>query len=121
MNRTELESRYPLIRPVVEGSQTYLARSRTGAIVMVHFLDASLAAWRGGILTRLGEIDVDRRERILEVLDVDGRAVVVTRFLMDFRTFDEWLGPAAAPAPPPATDEFERLFGRAVAPPLDAL
>ena len=46
MNRTELEARYPLIRPLAgEGSSTYLARSATGAIMMVHFLDAPTTAW----------------------------------------------------------------------------
>ena len=49
MDRSQLEARYPLLRPITsEGAETFLARSDTGAVVMVHFLDAPLAAWRGG-------------------------------------------------------------------------
>jgi hypothetical protein len=124
MNRTDLEARYALIRPLAgEGSQTHLARSGTGAIVMVHFLPEAASSWRDGILTRLDQVAPDRRDRFIEVLDVDGRAVVVTRFLMDFRSFPDWLGEAEAESSPSeaATDEFERLFGRSAAPPLDAL
>ncbi|HEX6070753.1 MAG TPA: hypothetical protein VFZ18_13045, partial [Longimicrobiaceae bacterium] len=125
MTRHELESRYPLIRPLSEeGARTYLARSGTGAIVMVHFIDAPPAAWRGGILGRLDSLDTDRRERIMEVHEVEGGGAVVTRFLMDFRSFPEWLGAGkelAAGADDAAADEFERLFGRAAAPPADAL
>ena len=82
MTRHELESRYPLIRPLSEeGARTYLARSATGAIVMVHFIEAPPAAWRGGILARLDALESDRRERIMEVHQVDGGGAVVTRFL----------------------------------------
>lgn len=124
MDRSQLEARYPLLRPITsEGAETFLARSGTGAVVMVHFLDAPLATWRGGLLMHPERLSAERRERILELLDVEGRGVAVTRFLLDFRSLPEWLGatePTGA-ASYGATEEFQRLFEQAADPPPDAL
>lgn len=96
MTPQEFEARYQLLRPLDgEAHRTHLARSRSGAIVMVHFVDGKPSEWADGRLGRLDTLDPARREKIIDVIDDDHKGAVVTRFLMDFHSFEEWMGVGA--------------------------
>lgn len=82
---------YELLTRVSEGSvRTYHALSRTGAVVMVHFVEDA-----GDIAARVREM-IDRlppqeRRKVLEIVEARGGAAVVTKFILDFDSLLAWL------------------------------
>lgn len=90
MANDTFQDRYQILEVVAEGPvRTCHAMAATGAIVMAHFLDTSAA--QGGLLDLIEGLRPAERRRVIEVTEVDGETVVVTRFILDFRSFEEWL------------------------------
>jgi hypothetical protein len=126
MTHEEFQSRYKLLQRITDGSvETHHAVAPTGAIVMVHFV-ADIESRE--VLSLLERLEPTERSRVLEVVDVDDRIAVVTRFIMDFSSLRAWLQGGAVAGASPAADgpdtsppaeapgEFTRLFR---APPID--
>jgi hypothetical protein len=103
MTSAEFNDRYQLVRQVTEdGVRTFHAVASSGAVVMVHMLDASDLDGNRSIVGLLERLDPAEKPRIIEVTEVDGSPVIVTRFILEFSTLPGWLethatGPAAAP------------------------
>ena len=122
MTGAEFSAKYKLLRKVTtEGVNSYHAQhANTGQAAMVHIhSDVTVDELRA----RLEKLDRNDRDRILEIVEVDGSPVVVTQFIQGFRSFEEWsaekLRPRAATqthAPPPAAatkdapGEFTQMF-----------
>jgi len=104
---------YELLTRVSDGSvRSYHALSRTGAVVMVHFLDeAGEAAARATIM--IERLSPQERRKVLEVTPAGDGLVVVTKFILDFDSFFAWLAervpeiPPLAPSPEPAAAVVE--------------
>jgi hypothetical protein len=92
MMRAEFNSRYQVIRTVTQGAvRTHHAFASTGNVVMVHEIDPSAAqeaVLLAGMIARLGDSE---RERILDVMEVEGTTMIVTRFLLEHETLRGWL------------------------------
>ena len=110
MTRGEFERQYQVIRKVSGGPvATSHAFASSGTVVMVHEIDPSAAreaVLLAGMMARLPD---EERSRILDVLEVDGSTVIVTRFLLDHVSLRSWLEAVAGPegdgdaaVPPPA-------------------
>ncbi|MDR0786634.1 MAG: hypothetical protein LBG44_02090 [Gemmatimonadota bacterium] len=97
---------YELLTRVSDGSvRTYHAFSRTGAVVMAHFVDEANgeAAQARSLIERLPPAE---RRKVLEAVDARGGLAVVTKFILDFDSFGAWLAAhavAAAGTPPPVS------------------
>ena len=72
-------------------------------MVMVHYLDSETPHQRAATLARLEALRPPIRNKLLEIVDVDGSPVAVTLFLSSFVDFATWLDSVSAdqPAPPP--------------------
>jgi hypothetical protein len=120
MTSAEFNARYQLVKQVTEGAVcTYHAVASTGAVVMVHILDPGALDENRVLVELLGSLDPAERPRILEVDEVDGATIIVTRFILDFPSLRGWLEahasaepggtpptlPFALEAAPPATPE----------------
>jgi len=108
----EFAARYQLqSTPVSEGPvRSYQAVAHGGAVVLVHFLeDADHAE---DLLRRLDRLE--SREGIRAFLDVAGTPVLVTRFVLDFSSLDEWVDERVGP---PDTEEEIPLVSGPHAPP----
>ncbi|MBX6364627.1 MAG: hypothetical protein IRZ00_12235, partial [Gemmatimonadetes bacterium] len=108
MTSAEFHARYQLLRQVTEdGVRTHHAMASTGAVVMVHFLGTLAPEEQRAILAAIERLSAQDRRAVLDVTDVDGAPVVVTKFVIDFESLPAWLASksAAAPVPPalPAT------------------
>jgi hypothetical protein len=113
MTRDEFNAKFQLLNRISDGRvQTYHALAASGAVVMAHFLGEGNPAQHDVILGRLETLDADRRSRVLRIIDVDGAPVIVTKFILDFESFERWLrldmpraanadGAAVAETPPP--------------------
>lgn len=114
MTSAEFNNRYQLVRQVTDGDvRTYHAVAPSGAVVMVHMLNASAADVNRTVAALLERLDPAEKPRILEVTEVDGSPVIVTRFILEFTDLVAWLSshetdgapiPAELspmPAPPP--------------------
>lgn len=111
MTNEQFSREYHLLDRLSQGPVvTHHAQSATGAMVMVHFLRGN-ADENAAIVRMLDALTPERRARILARVDVDGVAAVVTKFILDFTSFQEWLSTGAAhvasrqenaPASPPA-------------------
>ena len=105
MTDQEFRARYHLLEQVADRPvRTFHAVASTGAVVMAHFIDPDAAPERTSKLTLLPEA---ARAKVIDVADVDGNTVVVTKFILDFTSFDQWLdavggagGRGATPAMP---------------------
>src|SRR5262245_14360989 len=102
MTNEELRSRYELLQQVSDGpTRTFLAMAPTRMVVMVHFLPETTTK---SLLARIQNLTAADRDRILETAEVDSSAVLVTKFIADFRSLSEWLderAPVPVDAPPP--------------------
>src|SRR5690606_29656415 len=94
---------------------SFLATGRHGQAVMVHVLDVGTPAQRKALAERVAVVRSSGTDRILDVLEVEGLTAVVTRFMLDFTSFQAWIdevAPAgtASPTGTAAGGEFTRLF-----------
>lgn len=111
MTSTEFAAKYRLLKNVAtRGARSFLAQqTELGRMVMVHYLDAEPAAERGDAVARLQRLTRPARDKLLEIVDVDGFPVAVTLFISSFVDFSTWLDQVAGPVPPeperPAADE----------------
>jgi hypothetical protein len=121
MTAEQFSAEYHLLDRVSSGSiETYHAHAATGAMVMAHFLRGTPEE-NAAITALVTQLRPDRQRKVMRTIEVDGVLVVVTRFILDITTFQEWLqegvgtdnlppAPAAAvpapqilpPPPPPA-------------------
>jgi hypothetical protein len=107
MTRTEFDAQYKLLNQTTEGSvRSFHAISAQGAVVMAHFLSEPPARpSAAAVLRALEELPDEQRRRVLEVLTVDGAAVLLTRFILDFQSLELWLRPDGSPLPEPSEGE----------------
>ncbi|NJD10321.1 MAG: hypothetical protein FIB01_07705, partial [Gemmatimonadetes bacterium] len=100
MTSEQFQQEYRLLDRVTEGEvTTYHAQATTGAMVMAHFLRASPAG-NDVLLRRLEALPPQDRRKVIAQVEVDGAPVIVTRFILDFSTLDEWLAAAGVPVAP---------------------
>lgn len=101
MTSTEFAAKYRLLKNVAtRGARTFLAQQvALGRMVMVHYIDAEPDADRGDPVARLLALTGPARNKLLEILDVDGSPVAVTLFISSFADFSTWLDQVAPPAP----------------------
>ena len=100
MTSTEFAAKYRLLKNVAtRGARTFLAQQvALGRMVMVHYIDAEPAAERGDPVSRLRTLAGAGKDKLLEIVDVDGSPVAVTLFISSFVDFSTWLDQVAAPA-----------------------
>ncbi len=114
MTQDELVARYQVIRDVSDGSpgrlRTLLAWPQVGEKVLIHYLEGPPAedARVFALIERLTPPD---RAMILERLVVDGRPVVITKFLEKRRTLRQWLEITVDPAPAQAPGTIDGAGG----------
>ena len=102
MTGHEFSSYYELLQNLTtQGVRSFHARQRaTGRAVMVHFLDGGPTPVNQQLLSRLETLESHERDKVLEMVEVDGSTAVVTESLPGFRTLDTWLEAAAGPTRP---------------------
>src|ERR671917_1813829 len=119
MTSAEFVAKYKLFKPIAErGARSFLAQEVQGhRAVLVHRLDIAPPEENRRLLYGLESIRPEERSSIIEVMEVDGVAVVVTRFTPDFHDLPSWLAqreqprvahrvePTTASPPPPITFE----------------
>ncbi|MQA89716.1 MAG: hypothetical protein GEU90_05710 [Gemmatimonas sp.] len=113
MTIQEFQSLYTIVRPLSDrGAHSFLATGRHGQVVMVHVLDIGSKEERHALEAKLDSLRGDARDRIVDIMNVEGITTVVTRFMLDFETFTGWIeGQGAAPPPRKSgPGEFTRLF-----------
>lgn len=128
----QLRPRYHLLKQIAGGPvSSYQALDSTGATVMVHVVHGAPAECRAR-LARCDRLRPEARATVLEVVETEAGAAIVTRLLPGFESLDQWLEAAAASgiadgpdtiAEPargspfsqepdrPGPGEFTRLFG----------
>jgi hypothetical protein len=131
MTSAEFVAKYKLFKPIAErGARSFLAQEVEGRrAVLVHRLDIAPPDENRRLLGSLETLRPEERTSVIEVMDVDGVAVVVTRFTPDFHDLPSWLAereqpaparaeaqPLAVPSPSGFTSAFSE-FGLADAPP----
>ena len=108
MTSDEFAVKYDLQQRITDGPvRTHFALSRSAKIVaLVHYLKGGETRENAARLAQVKALADAPRRVVLDVCDVEGTPVVVTRFLLNFTTFDAWLAtqsaapPTQAPAPP---------------------
>src|SRR3982751_2006827 len=100
MTSAEFVAKYKLFKPIAErGARSFLAQEvQSHRAVLVHRLDISPPDENRRILGGIDSLRPDERSSVIEVTDVDGVAVVVTRFTPDFHDLPSWLAPPRPPA-----------------------
>lgn len=84
--------RHELLTQVSEGAvRTYHALARTGAVVMVHFLDRTPVDQAARARSLIERLEPAERRKVLEIIDGDASIAVVTKFILDFDSFFAWL------------------------------
>jgi hypothetical protein len=93
MTSTEFAAKYRLLKNVaMRGARSFLAQQvALGRMVMVHYLDSETPQQRSATLARLNALSSPARDKLLEILDVDGSPVAVTLFLSSFVDFTTWI------------------------------
>ena len=116
--------------------RSFHAMAGTGVVVMLHFLEGSEEA-NNLLLALVDRLKPNERKRVLDVTAVEGKPVIVTRFILDFRSLEEWLrahqlkdaaAPDAAlpsqtppaPLPGPTTSTFNAVLPPTLVPPVAA-
>src|ERR687895_1761150 len=121
MTSAEFVAKYKLFKPIAErGARSFLAQEVQGhRAVLVHRLDIAPADENRRLLGSLESIRPEERSSVIEVTEVDGVAIVVTRFTPDFHDLPSWLAqreqPVFATRPPeppaaPASSGFTSAF-----------
>ncbi|HWA59095.1 MAG TPA: hypothetical protein VG692_17715, partial [Gemmatimonadales bacterium] len=103
MTPEELSARYGSLKQLTSGPvRSVLAmRSATKAIVMVHHFEAPPEDPSHDLLALLEYLPVEKKQRIVERLDVGGKPVVVTKMLHNFVSLEAWLTELGSPESPP--------------------
>ena len=103
MTRDEFASAYDVHKLVVGGPvRSYFGRSRaTRVVALVHYLDGGDSPENAARLARVAALVGEGKRLVLDVCEVDGTPVVVTRFILNFTSFDAWLAAEAGTAEPP--------------------
>ncbi len=106
MRREEFDRRYQLIRLASDGPvRTWHAFAARGTVVMVHEVAPEAEAEASELVALMARLPAGERERILDIHEVEGVAMIVTRFLMDHASLRSWLeaeaGGEAGPTSPP--------------------
>ena len=98
MTRAEFDARYELIDQVADGRvTTHHALHQSGAVVMVHFLGGG-ADFQASVLDGVRRLGRGASEgKVLYLHEVEGQTVVVTRFLTDFVSLDQWFADQGIP------------------------
>lgn len=122
MTGDDFRDRYQILTRLTQGdTSTFLARAANGDRVMVHVLETPPEETRD-LLARVARLTGSRDRRVREVVRHRGVDVVVTDYLDDFDSLDEWLlaagdepgaegaGEATQEADPAEAGEFTRLF-----------
>ncbi|HEY2377826.1 MAG TPA: hypothetical protein VGH98_17775 [Gemmatimonadaceae bacterium] len=121
MTSTEFAARYRLLKNVAtRGARSFLAQQvALGRMVMVHYLDSETPEQRSATVARLDSLKPPAREKMLEIIDVDGSPVAVTLFISSFADFSTWLDQVSVPAtsvplasPVKAPGDFTRAFNK---------
>ena len=101
MTSDEFASKYAVDLQITKGPvRSHFAVSRSAKVVaMVHYLEGGESRENAARLAQVRALADSRPHVVLEVCDVEGTPVVVTRFILNFRTFDAWLATESA-APP---------------------
>jgi hypothetical protein len=116
MTSAEFVAKYKLFKPIAErGARSFLAQEVQGhRAVLVHRLDIAPAEENRRILGSIVTLRPEERSSVIEVADVDGVAIVVTRFSPDFQDLPSWIAqrgqpsfaaprPDPTPSPPPSS------------------
>src|SRR5918911_1995192 len=106
MTSAEFVAKYKLFKPIAErGARSFLAQEVQGhRAVLVHRLDISPPDENRRLLGSIDSLRPDERSSVIEVMDVDGVPVVVTRFTPDFNDLPSWLAQREQPAAVPRAD-----------------
>ena len=73
--------RYQMLQQVGDGPvRSFHAMAGTGVVVMLHFLEGSEEA-NHALLALVDRLKPNERKRVLDVTAVDGKPVIVTRFI----------------------------------------
>src|SRR5919108_3568614 len=101
MTSAEFVAKYKLFKSIAErGARSFLAQEVQGhRAVLVHRLDIAPPDENRRLLGSLDAMRADERASVIEVADVDGVAVVVTRFTPDFHDLPSWLAQREETAP----------------------
>ncbi|MGH7573677.1 MAG: hypothetical protein ACREM1_00900 [Longimicrobiales bacterium] len=98
MTIDQFRAEYHLLDRVSDGTvQTYHAQAAAGVMVMVHFLRGTESR-NAAILERIERLEAGWRQKVIRIIDVDGVTAVVTRFILELTSFEDWLGVDVAPA-----------------------
>lgn len=104
MTNEQFSHRYHLLDRLSQGPVvTHHAQSANGAMVMVHSLRGTPDE-NAAVIAKLDALTPERRARILTVVDVDGVTTIVTKFVLDFTSLQDWLATGATQLPPPLPD-----------------
>ncbi|MBA4156465.1 MAG: hypothetical protein H0X65_03195 [Gemmatimonadetes bacterium] len=107
MTSSEFPARYRLLKQVTEGSvKTFHALARSGAVVMVHFLEGPEEE-RRELLRLIEQLSAQERRHVLKVEEQDGRIAVVTKFFLEFESLHGWLAENARGSAPMAARASE--------------
>src|SRR5690606_30505238 len=99
MTGEQFRSKYHLLDRVSTGPvETHHAQAATGAMVMVHFLRGSPQD-NAAVIAHLQRLAPGHASRVLRTVEVDGVSAIITRFILDFVTFDDWLRDGVLPEP----------------------
>src|SRR5918992_521402 len=99
MTSAEFVAKYKLFKPIAErGARSFLAQEVQGhRAVLVHRLDLAPPDENRRLLGSLDAIRPDERTSIIEVTEVDGVPIVVTRFTPDFQDLPSWVAAREQP------------------------
>ena len=127
MTSDEFASKYDVHQQIAEGPvRSHFAHSRSAKVpALVHYLEGGETRENAGRLAQVKALADSPRHVLLDVCDVEGTPVVVTRFILNFTTFDAWLATESAAPPPrsapkPATPAAPQSPPRTPATPPDA-
>src|SRR6185312_8669012 len=92
MTSAEFSARYQLLKPVADGKVRTLnaLAVASGKVVMVHYLVGTTDE-NNAMLARVRALPDIERLKLIETVDVEGHAVVVTQFLQGFESLDVWI------------------------------
>ncbi|HEV3484644.1 MAG TPA: hypothetical protein VG106_04500, partial [Vicinamibacterales bacterium] len=101
MTSAEFVAKYKLFKPIAErGARSFLAQEVQGhRAVLVHRLDIASPDETRRLLVGLESLRPDERSSIIDVMDVDGVPVIVTRFTPDFHDLPSCIADREQPAP----------------------